>query len=158
MCSFAAKNSTTAITKKTTEPTTCKSIDLFILNVFSSFVANLSIYSNEDVVPILTKYDSTLYNFGVEITQKKLDYDHTNTILVSALCNYIPMWVWIKSRFLFNSQRNLTCHIITVLMFALLVKVNSHLYWQASTQVCWTRCTRDKSFVFRTKLKTKRPS
>ncbi|XP_015768418.1 PREDICTED: uncharacterized protein LOC107347066 isoform X3 [Acropora digitifera] len=86
-----AKNSTTAITKKTTEPTTCKSIDLFILDVFSSFVANLSIYSNEDVVPILTKYDSTLYNFGVEITQKKLDYDHTNTILVSALCNYIPM-------------------------------------------------------------------
>ena len=105
-----------------------------ICSFFSSFVANLSIYSNEDVVPILTKYDSTLYNFGVEITQKKLDYDHTNIILVSALCNYIPMWVWIKSRFLFNSQRNLTCHIITVLMFALLVKVNSDLYWQASTQ------------------------
>jgi len=50
-----AKNSTTAITKKTKEPTTCKSIDFFILNVFSSFLANLSIYSNEDVVPILTK-------------------------------------------------------------------------------------------------------
>ncbi|XP_074612981.1 protein sidekick-2-like isoform X2 [Acropora palmata] len=50
-----AKNSTTAITKKTTEPTTCKSIDFFILDVFSSFLANLSIYSNEDVVPILTK-------------------------------------------------------------------------------------------------------
>ena len=64
----------------------------------------------------------------LEITQKKLEYDHTNTILVSALCNYIPMSVWIKLRFLLNSQQNLTCPIITVLMFALLVKVNSTFY------------------------------
>ena len=39
VCYSAAKISTTVITEKTTEPTTCKSIDFFILNVFSSFEA-----------------------------------------------------------------------------------------------------------------------